>query len=96
MTLEPRVPNTGDHRALARLADRLTEAGFDATVDAGPAFPALFVLIPRTRTLREMVLVSSGEFAWDAGQARCLIDDPSGAAAVLTRHINDLADIFAH
>lgn len=101
MTLEPPQPTeapgssrrASEHQALSALADQLTETGLEATLDnKQPAFPVVFVLIPGTRALREMVLVSDGAFVWDGGQ--CRIDDVAGAAAGLARHVQDLAMRF--
>lgn len=101
MTMEPTQPTekpgtsgrVSEHQALSALADRLTETGLEAILDdKQPAFPVVFVLIPGTRALREMVLVSDGAFVWDGGQ--CRIDDVVGAAAGLARHIQDLAVRF--
>lgn len=100
MTMEPPRPNeapgpgrVGEHEALSALADQLTETGLEATLDnKQPALPVVLVLIPGTRVLCEMVLVSDGAFVWDAGQ--CRIDDVAGAAAGLTRHVQNLAMRF--
>lgn len=83
----------GEYEALSALADQLTETGLEATLDnKQPAFPVVFVLIPGTRVLCEMVLVSDGAFVWDDGQ--CRIDDVVGAAAGLARHVQNLAMQF--
>lgn len=101
MTMQPpqpsEVPSTSgrvsEQRALGALAERLTEAGLEAALDTKqPAFPVVFILIPGTRALREMVFVSGGEFVWDGSQ--CRVDDVASATAMLTRYIQNLAARF--
>ena len=98
IAMEPRQPDAApstagrvsEHQTLGALADQLNEAGLEATLDRGPAFPVVFIAVPGSRGLREMVLVSGGEFVWEGGH--CRVDDVPAAAAVLARHVHDLAE----